>query len=286
MLSEMITLEPDQFPQGLREIPQPPKVVYVEGTLPDPTEQIYLTVVGSRNYTRYGKEACETLIAGLAGYPFVIVSGLALGIDAIAHRAALNANLPTVAVPGSGLDRSVLYPSANRELANEILNRGGALLSEFEPTFRATIYSFPQRNRIMAGLSRGVLIVEARERSGTLITARLALDYNRDLFVVPSSIFAQGVAGSQWLMKQGATPVTSAHDLLDAYGLALTPAPKASLENLSPYEQRILDLLSEPLPRDYIIVELGLPTHEATVLLATLEIKGIIKEMGGEIHRV
>src|SRR5581483_11593908 len=200
-----------KIPSSLREIPQPPKQLWIEGELPDPETHIYVAVVGSRRASTYGKEVVSKIISGLAGQPFVIVSGLAIGIDGCAHRAALEVGLPTVAVPGSGLDRKILYPSVHRGLAEEILRSGGALLSEFDPTFRATPWSFPQRNRIMAGLCRGVIIIESSLKSGTLITARLALDYNRDVFAVPGSIFSENSSGPHSLLSQGAAPVTSAH---------------------------------------------------------------------------
>src|SRR3989344_646430 len=141
----MKMLATSEFPRRLREITDPPKKLYLEGALP-PEDYKWLAVVGSRRFSSYGKEATEMLITGLAGYPIVIVSGLALGIDAIAHKAALQKKLKTVAIPGSGLDRKVLYPSTNKRLAEDILASGGALLSEFEPAFQATAWSFPQRN--------------------------------------------------------------------------------------------------------------------------------------------
>ena len=145
-------LDPSEFPPQLLEIPEPPKELWVAGALPSP-ETVLLTVVGSRKYTSYGKEACEEIISGLRGYDIAVVSGLALGIDTIAHESAMRAGLKTVSVPGSGLDPSMLYPRANLQLAKRILESGGALLSEFAPDFRPTDWSFPQRNRIMAGLA-------------------------------------------------------------------------------------------------------------------------------------
>ncbi len=187
---EMNVLTPEYFPEKLKQIPDAPKKLYVEGVLPSEDTKI-LAVVGARKHTPYGKEACEKLIAGLAGYDICIVSGLALGIDAVAHKAALDAGLKTIAVPGSGLDRSVLYPITNKRLAEEILHAGGALLSEFEPKTIAAPWTFPQRNRIMAGLADAVLVVEAELQSGTLITSKYATEYNRDVLAVPGSIFSK-----------------------------------------------------------------------------------------------
>ena len=150
-MDEMRQLPKKEFPPLLKEIPDAPKKLYVRGKLPS-TDWKWLAVVGSRAMTAYGRQACAHLISGLRGYPIVIVSGLAFGVDAASHKAALEAGLPTVAVPGSGLDWNVLYPRANVSLAREILKSGGALLSEFEPELKAADYTFPQRNRVMAGL--------------------------------------------------------------------------------------------------------------------------------------
>lgn len=282
-------LSPTQFPPSLLEIPEPPETLYLRGELPDPEKFTYLSVVGSRKYSRYGKEACEKLVEGLRGYPIVIVSGLALGIDAIAHRAALDAGLSTVALPGSGLSPEVLYPRNHAALAEEIVRKGGALLSEFEPDFRATEWSFPQRNRLMAGLSKAVLIVEAEERSGTLITARLALDYNRDVLSVPGEIFSPNAQGTNRLIRQGATPITTSEELLRALGFepeAGTDSRVAeSLESASPAELKLWEFLSEPISRDELLEKSGQSAGSVNTTLSLLEIKGLITEEMGEIRR-
>src|SRR3989339_694012 len=208
-----------EFPPLLCEIPQPSKELYLRGNLP-PQGTKCLAVVGSRNYTNYGKQVVEYLIGGLRGYPVSIISGLALGIDTLAHETALSAGLHTLSVPGSGIDDSVLYPRRNVGLARRILENGGGILSEFEPTFHATTWSFPQRNRIMAGLAHAVLLIEASEKSGTLITARLTADYNRELLVVPGNIFSENSTGVHQFLKLGATPVTSPEDILIALNIA------------------------------------------------------------------
>jgi DNA processing protein len=236
----------------------------------------------------YGKAVCDHLIRGLRGYPIVIVSGLALGIDGIAHRAALAAGLTTVAVPGSGLHASVLYPSAHRPLADEILNHGGALVSEFEPDFHATTWGFPQRNRIMAGLSDAILVIEAAIKSGTLITARLAADYNRDVLVVPGSILSEVSAGPNFLTKLGATPITGSADIVQALGLPAAVAhdrmrTATALKTESTDEQRVAELLAEPTPRDELIRRMGGATSAANTLLTIMEIKGYIKEEMGTV---
>lgn len=293
-------LEKGEFPSSLAEIPQPPKKLFIAGdvsALYD--EKILLTVVGSRKYTNYGQEVCERLIAGLSGYDITIVSGLAIGIDTVAHKAALNTGLQTVAVPGSGLGDNVLYPRMNRLLAKKIVKSGGALLSEFKPDFKATVWSFPQRNRIMAGLAQATLVIEAVAKSGTLITARLALDYNKDVFTVPGSIFSSNSIGTNMLMRQGAMPVTSSKDILNELGFdavsedergagvagasgTTSPQQKLNLANCSPDEKRTLEILShEPLARDELIHKLNIPISKVNILLSAMEIKGLIKESGG-----
>lgn len=281
-------LSKKDLPSPLQEIPQPPSSLYIQGQLPQLTENVFLAVVGSRKYSSYGKEVCEQLIAGLAGYPIIIVSGLALGIDTIAHLSALKAGLKTVAIPGSGLDRRVLYPSINRRLADRILESGGCLLSESEPAERATVWSFPKRNRLMAGLSQATLIIEATEKSGTLITARMALDYNREVLAVPGSIFSPGSIGTNRLIKDGATPVCSSKDILEALGF--NPEEERPnedqaklLADLSTTEKKIIDLLQiESLPRDELIEKSKMSAPEINSVLMILEIKGLISEVGGQ----
>lgn len=278
-------LSTKNFPPLLLEIPDPPKVLYLRGELPTPIIRL-LTVVGSRHMSRYGKEVCEHLIQGLSGYPVGIVSGLALGIDGIAHQTALKAGLPTIAVPGSGLSDEVLYPRTHLYLAREILDAGGALLSEMEPDERATPYSFPKRNRIMAGMSHATLIIEATEKSGTLITARLTADYNRDLLVVPHSIFAEGGSGGHQFMKLGATPIRSAKDILSALSIEPEAARSEAPLSLTDSEVRVLACLTEPTARDDLIRALEMKTSEANILLAHMEMRGLITESMGEIRRM
>ncbi|MFQ5540831.1 MAG: DNA-processing protein DprA [Candidatus Paceibacteria bacterium] len=285
-MDEITMLAPDAFPTLLKEIPDPPRSLYMRGRLPD--ERIKLiAVVGSRRMSRYGKEVCEHLVRGLAGRPVGIVSGLALGIDGVAHRAALDAGLYTLAIPGSGLGDSVLYPASHRALARDILKVGGALLSEEAPDFHARPESFPKRNRIMAGMSHATLVIEATEKSGTLITAKLAVEYNRDLLCVPHPVFSEGGAGGHIFMKLGAAPARGAEDILEALGLdtaepgaGASPAPALLAE-----ERHILDLLSEPLHRDELIRALNMPTSEANALLLKMELKELVKESFGEIRK-
>lgn len=276
-------LAKDEHPALLSEIPQPPQTLYVRGTLPPPETKL-VAVVGSRAMSPYGKQACEYLIKGLAGYPVAIVSGLALGVDGAAHRAALDAGIPTVAVPGSGLDDSVLYPRNHFSLAQEILKAGGALLSEFEPMWKPRPESFPQRNRIMAGMSHAVVIIEAGVKSGTLITARMAADYGRELLIVPHSIFSEDGSGGHLFMKLGAAPVRGPEDILEALGIERNE--KNADIPLNESERKVVDALKNPLPRDELLRALNMKTADANVLLASMELRGIIAESGGEVRKL
>lgn len=285
-------LRKNELPALLGEIPDPPKRLFIRGKFPDGNSRKFLCVVGSRKNSQYGKDVCESLISGLRGYGIVIVSGLALGIDSIAHEAALTTGLISIAVPGSGLSWDVLYPRANYNLAKRILDSGGALISEFENDFRATPYGFPERNRIMAGISHAVLVIEAEIKSGTLITSRLATEYNRDVLTVPGSIFSSKSEGPHMLMRLGATPVRNSEDILVTLGL-LEPEnskkkkrrkSKRNYKNLSENERKILALLEVPMNRHELIAKSGMDTSTTIITLSLLEIKGLISESMGEIR--
>lgn len=289
MKSDLSKLAPKDFPPLLSEISDPPKQLYIRGELP-PLDWKWLAVVGSRALTPYGKQACEYLIEGLRGYPIVIVSGLAYGTDAHAHKVALHTGLPCVAVPGSGLDYSVMYPKANVGLAKEIIKAGGAHLSEFDPDTTATDYTFPQRNRIMVGLTHATLVIEAKECSGSLITARLATEYNRELLVVPGSIFSATSKGTHQFLKLGAYAATEPADILRALGVEersnLSGGSVEAWErfDLSPLEKRVFEIIASPCSRDDLISTLDLPISETNVLLSMMEIKGLIKEELGVVR--
>lgn len=272
-----------EFPPLLNQIPQPPKKLYLRG-VSVPSENALLCVIGSRKISTYGKAVCEHLIAGLRGYPISIVSGLALGIDAWAHTKALEAGLHCIAVPGSGIDDSVLYPRAHTRLAASILEAQGTLLSEFDPLFKATEWSFPQRNRIMAGMCHATLLIEAGEKSGTLITARLASDYNRDVLVVPGSIFSENSKGVHQFLKLGATPITHSDDILEALSISARHAEtKLSTDatQRSEAEGRILAALTSPKTYDELF-EMHIASHqELTAALTMFELEGAVCNRGG-----
>jgi DNA processing protein len=274
-------LPKDKFPRALLEIPQPPKQLNYRGNLP-PSDMKLLAVVGSRKYTSYGKQVVDYLIQGLRGHNIGIVSGLALGIDSLAHQAALDNGIYTLAIPGGGLDDKVIYPRQHLRLAYQILEAGGGMLSEFEPDFHVTKWSFTQRNRLVCGIAEATLIIEASEKSGTLITARLTADYNRELLVVPGNIFSDNSKGVHQFLKLGATPVTTPEDILEVLGIKVSDGVTSSSPSaLSPEENRIIEILFEPTERDSLIRQLSLPISAASIILMQMEIAGHIVEENG-----
>jgi DNA processing protein len=281
----------NEFPAKLREIPQPPEALWLRGTMPSEETKL-LAVVGSRALTRYGREACEMLLAGLAGYPISIVSGLALGADACAHKAALCAALHTIAIPGSSVDDHSIGPRSNLGLAHQILNSGGALLSEHETGYLAHPYDFPSRNRIMAGLADAVLIIESGPKSGTLITARLATEYNRDLLCVPHRIGDSHGFGFELFSRLGAAIVTEPKHILEALGIEprdesdqLAALMHSAMETMNRNERTLYELLETPQQRDALIRSAGLPAGETLTTLISLEFKGLVKEEFGAWRR-
>lgn len=280
------TLEPWRYPFLLRQIEKPPKHIYVRGAVPT-DDHIFLTVVGSRRYSEYGKSVCEALIAGLRDLPVVIVSGLAYGIDSIAHEAALDNGLTTIAVPGSGLADDMLYPSANKRLAGRILSAGGCLLSPFENTVFGNKWTFPFRNRIMAGLSHATLVIEAERDSGTLITAKHAADFSRDVLVVPGSIFSTKSDGPHSLMMEGAIPITSIDELIRALGLeSARRAAPADNVSLTEDECSVVKALASPLSRDALLSDLDMPADRANAAISSLELRGILDASSNELRLV
>lgn len=272
------------FP-SLSEIPQKPKQLYMRGTLENVKHKKVIAIVGSRACTNYGINVCKSLIEGLRGYNIVIISGLALGIDTVAHKSAIENNLTTLAFPGSGLGWKNISPAMNKGLAKEILSSGGALISEYPEDTIGAIWTFPQRNRIVAGVADMVIIIEAPEKSGALITARLGTEYNKIVGSVPGSIFGQSSKGNNWLLRLGAVPITCSEDILKELGLEVKDIPVSSLL-INEQEGLVLEALTEPKNKDTLIEELGLNPSEANIVFSTLEIKGLIKETYGMIERV
>ena len=286
---DMREITNSEWPAQLAEIPQPPKRLWMRGAWP-PAGHALLTVVGSRAMTRYGQEACQKLIGGLAGYPVSIVSGLALGTDACAHKAALDAGLHTIAVPGSGLDDSVISPRANLGLAKDILAAGGALLSEQEPLHKPWLAEFPSRNRLMVGLSDAVLVIEGGEKSGTLITARLAGEYNRELLCIPHRISDPHAFGPHLFIRLGAGLVTEPLHILEA--LRIPPRADAARAvapaDLEETEAVIWEILAAPKTRDEVLRGASGAANPGELLtaLVSLELRGLIREEFGAWRRV
>lgn len=279
---EIVTLLDAEYPPLLRQIDNPPAVLYVRGNHHIDTTRT-LAVVGTRRASRYGTMTATKLSRELAKRGIVIVSGLAVGIDTAAHRAALAAG-STIAVLGSGLPH--IYPTINERLSNEISENGGSIVSEYPLDAAPARWTFPQRNRIIAGLSRGVLVVEAPQRSGALITARLALEQGREVFAVPGNITSSASAGPNALIKDGATPVASANDVLsefpDLVDLGKPSKSRAAVGSLSPQQRRVYELIElEPLHIDDIIVRGNLSPTEAAHILLMLQMEGLIEQAEG-----
>jgi DNA processing protein len=280
---EILTPDDPGYPQLLKEIPSAPFVLYKKGTL-DLNSAPLISVVGSRKFTSYGKQAADSLVHNLVQAGLIIVSGLALGIDGIAHRAALADGGKTIAVLGNSLDEKNIYPKVHAELAREITDTG-ALLSDYPIETPAGEFTFPARNRIIAGLSLGTLIIEAGEKSGSLITAHLALDFNREVFTVPGSIFSSQSVGTNQLLKKGAKLVMGVKDILEELNLEEKNGTKnVPIKIPSNKEEEILlkILSSEPAHIDNLsrISKLGTASISAT--LSMMEIKGWIKDIGGQ----
>lgn len=275
--TRLILLENAEYPPLLREMADPPFGIYVRGILPQ--EKIMLAIVGTRKATPEGIRIAEKFGGALGGAGFAIVSGLAIGIDAAGHVGAVAAGGTAVAVLAGGL--SEIYPHTNVRLAEKILAAGGAIISEYpldEPPYQ---YRFIERNRIVSGLSQGVLVVEAPTMSGSLATARFALEQNRDVFVIPGNIAHPNFAGSHALIRQGAELVTAPQDILAAYGITEEVLSKAAVVSASPEETLILKALrsiSSPADVDKIIEMTKLEPRIAVSTLGFLVVKNLIRE--------
>lgn len=270
------------YPPLLKEIYDPPEKLYVRGNLEILRNPNLLGVVGSRRANLYGKQACEMLLPPVVRAGITLVSGLAHGIDSLAHQACVNESRPTIAVLGSGPDDDCIYPSSNRKLVQTILKYDGAIISEYPPGTPAHPGRFPIRNRIIVGLCGAVLVVQAAKKSGSLITARLSLESNRDLYAVPGPITNDLSYGPNNLIQTGATPILESRDLLEVFGLA----PTVSLDIqpsllLSRQQQKILKNISDtPLHIDLIAEKAKLPPEEVSLSLIQLELDGHIENVG------
>jgi len=279
--ARLVALEDDCYPRLLKEMASPPLVLFVRGELRPEDEQA-LALVGTRRPTAYGKDVARQLSGELASHGVTIVSGLARGIDRIAHEAALEAGGRTIAVLGNGLD--VVYPPEHAPLADRIAGQG-ALVTEFPPGEQPLAKNFPVRNRLISGLSLGVVVVEAPRKSGALITANFALDQGRTVYAVPGSIFSPMSAGTLQLLREGATPIGSAGEILDdlrleARQLALEAR---TLLPASPEERDILaHLAAGPCHIDELAAQLGLAVSQVSALVLQMQLKGLVRHLGAQ----
>ena len=276
----IITWEDELYPPRLKEIDQPPPVLYVRGNLT--TDDTWaVAVVGTRRVSAYGRQVTEELAAFLAVNGVTVVSGLARGVDAIAHQSALKNGGRTIAVLGCGVDR--IYPPEHKPLAEKVI-ANGALVSDYAPGTPPDASNFPPRNRIISGLAMATVVVEAGETSGALITAQFAVDQGREVFAVPGNILAPQSKGTNRLIAQGAHPMLSARDLLDVLNLGRVTEQRSVRRALpgDEFETKLMNVLTnEPLHLDDIRNLTGLPIERVSATLVMMELKGLVRQVGG-----
>ena len=281
MKNQKIALSTSDVPEKLRNIPQPPKQLFVVGNdINELLERPCVTIVGSRKMSAYGESVTYNLAKELASAGVVIISGLALGIDGVAHRAAIDAGGLTIAVLPTGVD--VVYPRSNQWIAKQILEHGGALASEYDGEMPSMKHLYIRRNRIASGMGDALLITEASERSGTLHTADFALEQDKPVLAVPGNITSPNSAGTNNLIKSGATPVTSADDVFHALGLQPARSSKKAPKSGNPHEQALLDLLFSGIADgDELLAKSELEISLFNQTLTMLEIRGQVRALGG-----
>ena len=275
-----ITAEHPAFPTDLKTVYQPPKSLYFRGSL---DAGPCIGVVGTRKISPYGRSCVDLLVPELVRFGQTVVSGLAYGIDAAVHHSTLDSGGKTVAVIGTGVDDDSIYPRANLELARRIIKEGGCLMSEYPPGTPGFKNHFPERNRIIAGLSQAVLVIEAPEKSGAMITARLALESGRDVWAVPGPITHPNAWGPNRLIRDGATPIANLEDLRHALGFdGAAPKQAAMKFALTDEERGVIELLTaEALSADQIAKRSSRTIAAISILLTQLELKGLIRSLGG-----
>ena len=278
---QLLTWDDARYPGYLREIPTPPPVLYVQGEIQE-VDRFAVAIVGTRRLTGYGRQVTRELAAGLVQNGVTIVSGLARGIDAIAHKTAVEMNGRTLAVLGSGLD--CVYPTEHRALAQQIIAGHGAVISEYGLGVQPEAKNFPPRNRVISGLSLGVVVVEAGEQSGALITTRFAIEQDREVFAVPGNINSPVSLGPNRLIQQGAKLVTRVEDILEELNLQLVAEQTAvqlalpeSAEEIALYTQ----LTAQPVHIDELSRTTGLPSNVVSSTLTLMELKGMVRQVGG-----
>lgn len=277
----LLTWDSPEYPAYLREVPNAPPLLYLWGDLVE-GDRLAVAVVGTRRLTRYGRQVTQDLVTGLVLNGVTIVSGLARGIDAVAHKTALDLNGRTIAVLGSGLDS--IYPAENRQMAQQITQEHGAVISEYGLGVKPEAKNFPPRNRVISGLSLGVIVVEAGERSGALITSSFALEQGREVFAVPGNMNSPASIGTNRLIQQGAKLVTSVDDVLDELNLKLVveqTAVQLALPETAEEAALMAHLSGQPVHVDDLCQHTGLPTSLVTSTLTMMELKGMIRQVGG-----
>lgn len=273
-----------EYPALLKSIYSPPIVLYYRGKLNNTLQDWNLGVVGTRKPTEYGKAMTEAIVEPIAKSKVTIISGLAFGIDTVAHRTTLKAQGKTIAVLAHGLD--TIYPPQNKELAEQIV-QNGALVSEYEPGSKVEKWNFPARNRIISGLSQGVLISEGPLDSGALLTAKFALEQNRDVYAIPGQINIPNAQGPNHLIKNGAKLVTNAEDILQDFGMDLSGSEQLDLfPELSDNEQTIYDLFTKEqrnISFDELVLFTGFSIGQISIVLLNLELKGLLMKASGNM---
>ncbi|MFH2038013.1 MAG: DNA-processing protein DprA [Chloroflexota bacterium] len=276
----VVISDEDNYPDRLKEIDQPPPVLYIRGKIEE-DDFWSVAIVGTRRVTAYGRQVADELATYLAQNGVTVISGMARGVDAIAHQAALRAGGRTLAVLGCGVDR--IYPPEHRNLADQIMDQG-AILSDYAPGTPPDSSNFPPRNRIISGLSIAVVVVEAAETSGALITANFAADQGRDVFAVPGNIYAPQSKGTNLLIQQGAHPLLSGRDLLDNLNLTRVNEQHIIRHAIpsNSTEENVLNILGrEPKHVDEIRSQTGLPIESVSAALVMMELKGMVQQVGG-----
>ncbi len=277
--ARVYTWNDDDYPENLRQVPLSPPVIFVQGELVE-EDRLAVALVGTRQASAYGREVARGLASELAHNGVTVVSGLALGIDATAHEAAIEAGGRTLAVLGSGVDQ--IYPAKNRKMALALIQQG-ALISEYSLGTRPEASNFPPRNRIISGLSLAVVVIEAGQRSGALITAKFAAEQGRDVFAVPGSILQPSSAGCNALIQDGALPLLSINDLLEQLHLERAAVQHEARQTIAadPTERLLLEhLSSEPVHLDEIVRLASMPPSQVSSLLAMMELKGLVRQSG------
>lgn len=278
-----ISLHDKEYPNILRQIYDPPKELYIRGCLPNPLNAV--AIVGSRKYSYYGEKVTKDISSQLTKAGTQILSGLAFGIDAIAHNACLQENGMTIAVLGSGIDDKTISPKKHYHLAQQILKQNGALVSELPPNTPAAPYTFPRRNRIIAGLAKSVIVTEARKKSGALITAQLALENGKDVLAIPHPIYSQTGKGTNALINEGAAVLYNLEDLYTLLHIDETPKKQKPYTPKNIIEKEILDKLhTTSLHINELIQSTNLPQQSITSTLLLLEIQGIVTKKPGAVY--